>query len=294
MARLADRLPENAAGDFYVDATCIDCGTCREIAPETFSSEASETDQSYVLAQPTSQGSVKRALMALVACPTASIGTRSKPDARPAIDAFPELVARDDVYYCGFAAESSFGARSYLVRRAAGNVLVDSPRAARPLFGRIRELGGASILFLTHRDDVADHEAYAAELGCARVLHRDDVTRSTARVERKLEGDEPVRLAEDLIAIPVPGHTRGSAALLFHEVLFTGDHLWGEERTGALHASRSVCWYSWAAQTRSVERLLDFSFEVILPGHGARYRAESPAAMRRALVQLVTAMKRGG
>ncbi|MGZ5426499.1 MAG: 4Fe-4S domain-containing protein, partial [Thermoanaerobaculia bacterium] len=36
MARLAERLPENAPGDFYVDRTCIDCATCRQMAPEVF------------------------------------------------------------------------------------------------------------------------------------------------------------------------------------------------------------------------------------------------------------------
>ena len=40
----------------------------------------------------------------------------------------------------------------------------------------------------------------------------------------------PVRLADDLLAVPVPGHTRGSTALLASETyLFTGDHLWWDE-----------------------------------------------------------------
>ena len=36
---MADRsraLPQNVTGDFFVDDTCIDCDTCRQIAPETF------------------------------------------------------------------------------------------------------------------------------------------------------------------------------------------------------------------------------------------------------------------
>ena len=39
----------------------------------------------------------------------------------------------DGVYYCGFASEDSFGASSYLVARPGNGVLVDSPRAAKPL-----------------------------------------------------------------------------------------------------------------------------------------------------------------
>ena len=48
------------------------------------------------------------ALMALVACPTGSIGTTKKHDARIGIDAFPSPIA-ENVYFCGFTSESSFG-----------------------------------------------------------------------------------------------------------------------------------------------------------------------------------------
>ncbi|MHB8872506.1 MAG: ferredoxin [Myxococcaceae bacterium] len=47
MARFADRLPENAAGDFFVDSSCIDCDLCRQLAPSVFD-RAEGRDQSYV------------------------------------------------------------------------------------------------------------------------------------------------------------------------------------------------------------------------------------------------------
>jgi glyoxylase-like metal-dependent hydrolase (beta-lactamase superfamily II) len=40
-----------------------------------------------------------------------------------------------------------------------------------------------------------------------------------------------------------------------------------------------------------MERLLDLRFEWVLPGHGGRYRAASPAAMRREMEQLVRWMR---
>ena len=46
-------------------------------------------------------------------------------------------------------------------------------------------------MFLSHRDDVADHAAFARRFGCKRVLHRVDVGDGTRDVERRLEGDEP-------------------------------------------------------------------------------------------------------
>ncbi len=290
MARLARRLAENADGDLFVDDTCIDCETCRQIAPSVFARDAG-AGQSVVCAQPASAAEERRALMALVACPTASIGSAGKRDPSDAARAFPEEIA-GGVYACGYASASSYGASSYLVRRAGGNLLVDSPRAARPLFARLAELGGVRRMFLTHRDDVADHARFHAVFGCERILHAADADAraGTRDLERRLEGAEPIRLDEDLLAIPVPGHTRGSTALLYGETfLFTGDHLWGDEDTGRLGMSRSVCWYSWREQVASLRRLLDHRFEWVLPGHGRRFRATSARAMRAAIEALLAA-----
>ena len=288
MARVSLRLAENVPGDIYVDETCIDCDTCRRLAPDTFA--RSPRGLSFVHRQPRDEAERLRARMALVSCPTASIGTVEKSDVSAAIAAFPERIV-GSVHDCGFAAESSFGATSYLVVREGGNVLVDSPRAARPLVRRIEQLGGLGWMFLTHRDDVADHRRWRARFGCERVLHRADLGRDTADIERPLEGQDPIRLAPDLLAIPVPGHTRGSCALLYRNVLFTGDHLWADEDDGRLSASRGVCWYSWPAQLRSLERLLDFDFEWVLPGHGRPFHAPSPAAMRVALLRAISVLK---
>ena len=289
MARAQRRLPENAPGEFYVDESCIDCATCRIVAPSVFGSL--ERDLAYVHQQPQTEAERRRALMALVSCPTASIGTMGRTDASAAAAAFPEPIG-EDVYYCGFASASSYGASSYLVVREGGNVLVDSPRAAEPLLRGVAALGGVSLNVLTHRDDVADHARFQARFGGERVMHAADVAADTRDVERRIEGTEPVRLGDDLLVIPVPGHTRGSVALLFRDrVLFTGDHLMGTEDGARLYASRSVCWYSWPEQVRSMDRLLEFDFEWVLPGHGARFRAASPAAMRREIERVRRSMK---
>jgi glyoxylase-like metal-dependent hydrolase (beta-lactamase superfamily II)/ferredoxin len=277
VARLNLRLKENAPGPLYVDETCIDCDTCRQMAPEIY---GETRGLSYVMRQPESPDERMRALQALVACPTASIGGAKGPEVERALAAFPERIL-GPVYDCGLRAESSYGATSYLVVRPEGNVLVDSPRAAAPLLRRIETLGGVRLNFLTHRDDVADHAKFRARFGCDRVLHRADVSGGTRDVEIKLEGAGPAELGPGLIAIPVPGHTRGSCALLVDdEYLFTGDHLWAED-DGSLGMSRSVCWYSWDEQVRSLEKLLAYRFRWILPGHGRRARAESAEEMRQ-------------
>ena len=289
MASPAQRLPDNVPGNFYVDRTCIDCDTCRRIAPSVFEEG---DDHSFVAAQPETPEARRRALMALVACPTASIGTVERADARSAAEAFPEAVA-ENVSFCGFTAESSFGAWSYFVERPDGNVLVDSPRAAGPILGALEARGGVATLFLTHRDDVADHEAFHRRFGCERILHENDVTAGTSEVERRLHGTEPVRLAEDLLAIPTPGHTRGHSVLLYRDkFLFTGDHLAWSRRRGRLVAFRDACWYSWDEQIRSMERLLEHRFEWVLPGHGGWHHAPSPGAMRSEVERCVEDMNR--
>lgn len=271
--------PENVDGDFFVDTTCIDCDLCRQIAPATF---ADVGDQSAVHQQPATAADIRAALQALVTCPTGSIGTRSRHDLRPVLDSYPEPIDAH-VAFCGFAAEASFGAASYLIERPTGNVLVDVPRFATQLVRRVEARGGVRWIVLTHRDDVADHERWARRFGAERVLHERDVTAATAGVERRLHGDAPVELGPDLLVVPTPGHTAGHCVLLHRDRhLFTGDHLWWSPRLGSLHASRRVCWHSWSEQRRSVERLLQYRFEWVLPGHGRRLQAPA-AEMHRQL-----------
>ena len=240
MARRELAVPENVPGDLFVDETCIECDTCRELAPEVFGSL--ESGQSFVQEQPANDASWRRALHAVVSCPTASIGTE-----RSAKEAARDLPVHLEgpVYRCGYSSEASYGAQSYFLRRDGGNILVDSPRFAAPLVRRIADSGGVRRMFLTHRDDaVIDAEVL-------------------------LDGDG--ELGPGLRVIHLPGHTRGSCALLVDErYLFTGDHLWAWE--GRLEMGRSVSWYSWTEQKKSLRKLLDYRFEWVLPGHGRSLR----------------------
>jgi glyoxylase-like metal-dependent hydrolase (beta-lactamase superfamily II)/ferredoxin len=289
MANIARRLPENVAGEFYVDDSCIDCDACRQIAPSIFRDHG---DQSSVYHQPNTEAETRLALMSLVACPTGSIGTNSRRNSRVGVDAFPTQI-NENVFFCGFTAEASFGAWSYLIVRPiaeGGNVLVDSPRFTRPLVKKIRAMGGIQTIFLTHRDDIADHAAFAEEFQAARVMHAAD---GAARLgmERIIEGEAEVRLDHELVAIPVPGHTRGHMVLLYkNKYLFSGDHLaWSPVRE-TLTAFRGATWYSWPIQTRSMARLLEYDFEWVLPGHG-RIHKDTPNCMRAHLQRCIEWMR---
>lgn len=289
MASLQQRLPENVPGDFFVDSTCIDCDTCSQLAPSIFRDHG---DQCSVYHQPESSDETQKAMMALVACPTGSIGSTEKHDPHIGIDAFPYQLA-ENVYFCGFTSEDSFGAWSYLITRPdaeGGNVLIDSPRYATVLFKRIDALGGVSRMLLSHIDDVADHEMFRERYGCERIMHADDRAAALG-VETIVTGSDPVQLDDDLLAIPTPGHTRGHMVFLYrNKFLFTGDHLAGHVNRRGLTAFRSACWYSWTEQIRSMTRLLDYQFEWVLPGHGEIHHTDA-ATMRRQLEECIAWMK---
>lgn len=288
MAHLTQRRPENVSGDFYVDSTCIDCDTCRWMTPSVFRSDG---EQSAVYHQPVSEVERLKALQALLACPTSSIGTVEKPkDIKEAQQSFPIQIT-ENIYHCGYHSENSYGAASYLIVREEGNILIDSPRFTPPLVKRLEEMGKISYMYLTHRDDVADHQKFHEHFGCDRILHIDEINSGTRDVEIQLSGSEPVHLSPELLIIPVPGHTKGHTVLLYNnKFLFTGDHLAWSDELNHLMAFHEVCWYSWPELLKSMRNLANYSFEWVLPGHGRRYHADI-ATMKRQMQQCIEWME---
>ena len=286
MANLQHRLPENVPGDFFVDSSCIDCDTCSQLAPAIFRDHG---EQCSVHHQPVNGDETRLAMMALVACPTGSIGSVDRHDAHIGIDAFP-LHLSEDVYFCGFTSEDSFGGWSYLIKRPGGNVLVDSPRFASQLVRRIAEMGGVDRMLLTHKDDIAAHNSFHERFGVTRTMHRDDGAVRLG-IENVIEDEEPLDLGAELVAIPTPGHTRGHVVFLYKKkFLFTGDHLAWSPTRQTLTAFRSVAWYSWPEQIRSMRKLLAYDFEWVLPGHGDIHH-DSVGNMRQHLERCIDWMK---
>jgi glyoxylase-like metal-dependent hydrolase (beta-lactamase superfamily II)/ferredoxin len=267
MADLRKRLATNIAGNFFVDSTCINCDTCRQLAPASFQEVG---EYSAVVSQPQGDDELHQAYQALLACPTGSIGTErgDKVTLQEAMASFP-LHLSQDVYYCGFNSEKSFGGNSYFVRHSTGNWLIDSPRYIRRLVDAFEAHGGIRHIFLTHEDDVADSAVYAKHFGATRIIHREDAGAAPG-AEWIVEGHEPVVASEAFRIIPVPGHTRGSMALLYGErFLFSGDHLWWDRDLNGLGAPENLVWNK-RLLLESVARLLDHRFEWVLPGHGDR------------------------
>lgn len=267
MAKESLAIKQNVSGSFFVDNTCIDCGTCYWMAPDVFKDVG---DQSAVVAQPASRKSVENSLAAIVACPVGSIGTREhKKDLKAAIQSFPRKMA-EGVYHCGFHSEASFGAASYFVKSSEACFMVDSPRYVASLLLNMEKLGNPTHMLLSHIDDVADHEKFQKHFQLIRTIHREDLRPKLGEIEEVFEDFESRELFPELEVIPVPGHTRGSVCYLYKKkYLFTGDHLAWDRENKRLKAFHSACWYSWREQIESMKKLLDYSFEWVLPGHGS-------------------------
>lgn len=285
MANISKRLDTNIDGNFYVDSTCIDCDTCRQLAPTSF---VEDGDYSTVFHQPGNKTEEFEAFQALLACPVGSIGVEENNDFQftKAKMSFP-LELEGGVYYNGFNSEKSFGANSYFIRHHEGNWLIDSPRYVKHLVGAFKERGGIRYIFLSHEDDVADASRYAKAFGATRIIHREDL-RALPEAEWVVEGEEMVHAGPEFSLIPVPGHTQGSLALLYkNRFLFTGDHLWWDPHQQQLETPSVLIWDN-VQLVHSLSKLLDVRFEWVLPGHGHRihFDAKMMHSYVKALVEL--------
>lgn len=286
MADTNKAVPDNVPGEFFVDTTCINCDTCRQLARSTFKDRG---DYSFVFNQPEDDDERRAATRALLCCPTGSIGTRGQNISRSVMQELPLLLAAG-VFYCGFNSEKSYGANSYFVTHHDGNWLIDSPKHLPHLVSSFEKLGGIKYILLTHRDDVADAAEYATKFGAKRIIHAAE-SDAVPGAEIVIDGYGEQQLHPDFKVIPVPGHTRGHVVLLYKdEYLFTGDHLAYDPEVDELEAFRGACWYSWEEQTKSMERLLRYQFAWVLAGHGDRIHL-SRETMHEKLEHLVDRMK---
>ncbi|CAM9275954.1 unnamed protein product [Pylaiella littoralis] len=225
----AARRKENVAGNLFVDESCINCDTCRWMQGDIY---VSEGGKSAVARQPETEEEKRGAYRAMLACPTASIRLEAADPviARDALKDFPFPVDSKrlpGVFHLGFHDENSFGCSPWLVQRAEGNLMMDSPRFHPALAKALEDKGGVSLMVMSHIDDVGDHQRWKERFpGMKRVMHKADVQSygDTSNVEVQLESDSADGqiggydfwcLGEGLRAVHTPGHSRGSITLLY-------------------------------------------------------------------------------
>lgn len=262
-----------------IDERCIQCGAAQTAFPDLV---AEDKDTYFFHRQPQTAAELADAWRAAQLCPVGAV--RAPEGLTMPSGLFPQELA-PDLYRLGYNARASWGAHSYLLRRATGNVMIDGPRWTRQLVEWLEANGGLAHVLLTHKDDVGDSARYAKHFDARVWIHADD--RDGAPFASDLiEGEEPVTIAGDILAIPVPGHTRGSVMFLAGTVLFTGDSLAWEHDDKQLVAFRRVCWFDWPTQLRSLARLSAYRFDRILPGHGGTVH-DTAQALQAALIDML-------
>ena len=278
MANLAKKLSNNCSSSFFVDNTCIDCGTCYWVAPETFKRDGR---QSTVYFDPQTSEQIDLAHVAKYCCPTNSIGYVGN---HPSPPPFPRNLD-ENIFHLGFHDRKSFGATSYLIKAEDGNIMIDSPRFVRELANRINANGGVKKQLLTHQDDVADSHLYKDEFDSIIYFPSDDKAPARLSVDEELDSSqEEIQITPDLLAISVPGHTKGHFCFLYKEkFLFTGDHICYSKHLNHLYAFVNHCWHSKELLLNSVKKLRNYNFSYVLPGHGSPYRFDTPQIAKDSL-----------
>jgi glyoxylase-like metal-dependent hydrolase (beta-lactamase superfamily II) len=262
---------------WHVDQRCTNCDVARQMAPGLIEEVGG---RSAVVRQPRTEEDEQALRAAAFACHTRSIRLgRGVPD--PALDPFP-LALDEHVHLCGHNSPQTAGANSYLLRRPAGNMMVDTPRWSSALAARYEELGPVTDILLTHRDHAAHGRHYADRFGARLWIHEGDLA-AAPDADEVLRGTEPVEIADGVTAHPLPGHTEGSVLYLADDrYCFSGDSFYWSRATADVEVVDSVTWYSITELAASLERTAPrVRFEWLLPGHGDRRRLTAGDMARR-------------
>lgn len=91
MADFEDKVPENAAGRYYVDDQCIDCDVCRDTSPANFT-RCDDNGYSYVYKQPETAYEEELCEEAILACPVEAIGDNGVAEKENEADPVMELI----------------------------------------------------------------------------------------------------------------------------------------------------------------------------------------------------------
>ena len=268
MAKLSDKNSNSIKGNFFVDNRCIGCMSCESFDSDTF---VLKNGKAYVYAQPNSQG-FENAAIALLSCPVNAIGVQiNKEEIRKAKKKLP-LKLHEDLYFCSYNSEKTFGSNSYLLKTTNGNILIDSPKYVKPLLEKLEALGGIKYIYLTHKDDIGEYLKFKEYFNAEVIFHENDFNVSIKTADIILSGQEDYILNKNVKIIQVPGHTKGHTVLLYKDkYLFTGDHLAYKTKYEHLYMFKNHCWYDWKKQIASLNKLLNYRFSHLYAGHGANF-----------------------
>jgi glyoxylase-like metal-dependent hydrolase (beta-lactamase superfamily II) len=164
----------------------------------------------------------------------------------------------------------TLGGTAYLIVENADNLLIDCPLWNETNQQFLREQGGVSFLFLTHRGGLSRAREIQDTLGC-KILIQEQEAYLLPGLDITPFQHEFI-LTPDCHAIWTPGHSPGSSCLYYNScggVLFSGRHLLANPQ-GELMPLRTSKTFHWPRQLQSVQSLCDrftaTSLEFICPG----------------------------
>jgi len=203
------------------------------------------------------------------------------------------------VYHLSYHNRNAGGTTPYLIVRKGGNIMIDAPRFNGRLAFQIEELGGVDFQIFTHKDTTCEHDRWNAFFSNAvRVIHRFDAKGDTLGFESRLNGKGPWEIGDDVKVVYVPGHTLGSVAVLYRSAvdsaLFTGGHLGWSTSLNMLSGDAEHNRGGIERQAESMRKLVEESFDWILPGVGGRIRFGGPEEKRKRLLEAAELFEQRG
>jgi glyoxylase-like metal-dependent hydrolase (beta-lactamase superfamily II) len=262
---------------WQIHRRCTNCDVARQVAPGLI---GEENGRSVILRQPVGEAEARAMNAAAHACHVGAIQPiGGLPD--PAADPYP-MPLDDKVYLCGHNSSASAAANSYLLRRPAGLMMIDTPLFSNALAARYETLGTITDVLLTHRDHAPHGQRYADRFGARLWIHEGDLDAAPG-ADQIIRGTEPAEIAEGVTVYPLYGHTEGSVVFVADDTYcFSGDNFYWSRTTGDIEVFESVTWLSMRDQAASLQRIVPrLRFEWLLPGHGDRRRLPAPEMARR-------------
>ena len=180
------------------------------------------------------------------------------------------------------ATEDPFGrgdllTHAFLLWRESGNFLIYSSGQLEKDEAELRDFRGISRQYLNHRDEAAAHCDWVSEtFGSRLICHEAEQNTITKKCTVHETFADATEIAEDLIAIPTPGHCPGSTCFLRRgpdaRYLFTGDTIYFEDGVWKVFIDAKDT----DTMIRSLHVIAALEFDVMLPGlyQGDIWRAD--------------------
>ena len=169
--------------------------------------------------------------------------------------------------------DEAFEIRAFLLQRPGGNLLLHGAPGMGDEASAIEKLGGVARHYLGHWHEAMFAKAeFLVREEVPLLCHEDDRQQAEKHVRVTGTFAERHRPDPDFEAIPMPGHTRGSTAYLWHSgrhrCLFTADSIYlrGDEWIAAVLRGSS----DRETYLASLAMLSDLDFDVLVPWVASR------------------------